>query len=245
MSVLGGHFKGHLAELRTRVTVAFLVVVVASGGAYYFSEQLALFFIEPLFVACPTLETLVYTNLTEAFVSYLKLSILFGLAISFPVILYQVWAFISPGLHNHEKRWGLLVVFFASFLFVFGVAFAYFAVLPKALSYLMSFAGDDMQAMPKLDSYLSFVARSSLAFGLAFEIPFLMVVAGKVGFVDTGYFVKQRKYFYIAIVVLSFLLAAGDVMATMLLILPLFALYEIGLMVMRVFIKVGGKTITG
>lgn len=216
-----GHFKGHLLELRRRITISFVAIALASGIAYFFSESITAFFIAPLFASCPELSHLVYTNLTEAFVSYLKISVLVGVFAGFPVILYQVWMFAAPGLHKHEKRFALVVVFWATFLFGFGVVFAYVGVMPRALTYLMSFAGDELTAMPKLDSYLSFVARSGLAFGLAFEIPFLMVMAGKAGFVDRAYFSKQRKYFYLAIIVLSFLLAAGDFMSTMLLVFPL------------------------
>jgi sec-independent protein translocase protein TatC len=233
--VLSGHFQGHLQELRRRITIAFLAVALASGLAYFFSEAITRFFVAPLFASCPELSHLVYTNLTEAFVSYLKISVLVGVIAGMPVVIYQAWMFASPGLHAHEKRLALTVVFWATFLFAFGAIFSYVGVLPRALTYFMSFVGDDLTAMPKLDAYLSFVARAGLAFGLAFEIPFLMVMAGKAGFVDRAYFLKQRKYFYLAIVVLSFLLAAGDFMSTLLLVLPLFVLYELGLTVMRLF----------
>lgn len=191
----------------------------------------------PLFQACPDLAGLVYTNLTEAFVSYLKISVLVGLIVSFPVLLYETWAFVSPGLHRHEKKIARAVVFWATILFAFGVGFAYFVVMPKALAFLMSFAGENLEALPKLDSYLTFVARSSLAFGLAFEIPFLMVAAGKAGIVPAKYFVRQRKYSYLGILILSFLLAAGDIVSSILLALPLFVLYELGILVMRIFVS--------
>lgn len=217
------------------MTISFATMFVFSSVAYLFSKDLARFFVAPLFKACPDLKFLVYTNLTEAFVSYLKISVIVGVAASFPVVLYQVWRFISPGMHSHEKKFGLLVVFWATFLFAFGVGFAYVAVMPRALVYLLSFAGDNLEAMPKLDSYLSFVARSGLAFGLSFEIPFLMVMASKAGFVDRHYFSRQRKYYYIAIALVSFVLAAGDLMSTLLLVFPLIFLYELGLVVIRVF----------
>ncbi len=101
----------------------------------------------------------------------------------------------------------------------------------------MSFASEDLEPLPKLDSYLSFVARSALAFGLSFEIPFLMVAAGKTGVVARNYFVLQRKYFYIAILIVSFLLAAGDIVSSVMLALPLFGLYELGILVMHIFVK--------
>jgi sec-independent protein translocase protein TatC len=237
MSPLADHFGDHLRELRKRVAIAFGAVVLFSLIAYFFSQQISRFLVAPLFQASPDLSTLVYTNLTEAFVSYLKISVLFGLATAFPVMLYEAWAFVAPALHKHEKKTTLAVVFWATLLFAFGVAFAYFVIMPEALAFLMSFAGENLQALPKLDSYLTFVVRSSLAFGLAFEIPFLMVAAGKIGLVPRTYFSRQRKYFYPAILVLSFLLAAGDVVSTLLLGLPLFVLYELGILVMRIFIR--------
>ncbi len=237
MNPLADHFGVHLQELRRRVSVSFGAIVFCSGVAYYFSREIARFLIIPLFQASPDLSTLVYTNLTEAFICYLKISVLVGLITSFPVMLHELWAFVAPGLHKHEKKISYIVVFWATILFVFGVCFAYFVVMPKALHFLMSFTGENLEALPKLDSYLTFVARSSLAFGLAFEIPFLMVAAAKTGIVQKNYFISRRKYFYLAILVLSFLLAVGDIISSVLLALPLFCLYELGLIVMRVFLR--------
>ncbi|MFZ5758359.1 MAG: twin-arginine translocase subunit TatC [Thermodesulfobacteriota bacterium] len=235
MSPLANQFGDHLNELRRRVTVAFAAVVLASALAYAFSRQLAALLVVPLFQAAPDLAGLVYTSLPEAFVSYLKIAVLTGLLVAFPILLYQAWAFVAPALHRHEKKTVLLVVGWATLLFFGGAAFSGTIVMPRALTFLMSFAGDNLEALPKLDSYLTFVIRSSLAFGLAFEIPFLMVVAGKTGLVTRERFVRQRKYFYLAIVVLAFLLAAGDVVAAVLLSLPLFVLYEAALLIMRIF----------
>ena len=235
MTVLSGHFSSHLKELRRRVLISFLAILVSSGTIYIFSERIARFFMVPLFDAYPDLARLVYTNLTEAFVSYLKVSLLVGVIISFPVLLYQFWRFVAPGLLKGERKLALMIVSWGTGLFVAGVAFAYFVVMPKALTFLLSFAGKDLVPLPKLDAYLTFVVRSSLAFGLAFEIPFLMVGAAKAGLVDKEYFIKQRKYFYIAILVLSFLLTVGDVLSTLLLSFPLFGLYEAGILAVRLF----------
>jgi len=235
MTVLAGHFSSHLAELRHRVLVSFLAIVAFTATAYAFSDHITRFFMAPLLKGHPALAKLVYTNLTEAFVSYLKISLLVGLMASFPVCCYQVWMFISPGLHRHERQMARHVVFWGTTLFTGGVVFAYFVVLPEVLSFLLSFASDRLTPLPKLDSYLTFVARTSLAFGLSFEIPFLMVMAAKTGIVARGYFAKRRKYFYLAIVVLSFLLTVGDVVSTALLALPLFGLYEAGILISRPF----------
>jgi sec-independent protein translocase protein TatC len=151
--------------------------------------------------------------------------------------LYQIWVFISPGLKKDEKRMAIIVVFWASFLFAGGTLFAFFLVIPRMLTYFMSYASPHLIPLPKFGMYLTFVARTMLAFGLAFEIPFLMVMAGKAGFVNVTYFRKKRWYSYGAIVVLAFMLTTGDVMATALLSLPLFALYESGIFLTTFFGK--------
>ena len=232
---LTGFFANHLQELRNRVLISFVSVFVATAVAYYFSEQVVGHFVAPLVSVHPDLSNLVYTNLTEAFVAYLKISLLVGLIVSFPVCIYQFWMFISPGLHEDEKKMTRHLVFWGTFLFTGGVIFAYFVILPEMLSFLLSFVSDRLEPMPKLDAYLTFVARTVLTFGLAFEIPFLMVMASKVGLVRKGYFARQRKYFYIAIVVLSFLLTVGDILSTIMLAGPLFCLYEIGILISRPF----------
>ena len=131
MSPLASHFSLHLRELRRRVSVSFAAVFLAAAVAYFFSRPLSQLLMVPLFSASPELTRLVYTNLTEAFISYLKISVLVGLIASFPVILYQSWMFVAPGLHKNEKKLVLTIVFWATFLFVFGVCFAYFAVMPR------------------------------------------------------------------------------------------------------------------
>ncbi len=235
MTVLAGHFSGHLRELRNRVLVSFLAILVATLIAYAFSEQLVRFLMVPLIQGHPNLAKLVYTNLTEAFVSYLKISLLAGLMVGFPVCCYELWMFIAPGLHQHERRMARTVVFWATALFAGGVVFAYLVVLPRTLAFLLSFAGEQLEPLLRLDAYLTFVARTSLAFGLAFEVPFLMVMSAKAGIVSKGYFSRQRKYFYLAILVLAFLLTAGDMLSAGLLAVPLFGLYEAGILISRPF----------
>ncbi len=222
-------FRPHHLELRKRIIKVFLTVIIATCVTYVFSEQITAFFIAPLLHASPFIHKLVYTNLPEAFVSYIKLSLLIGILISFPVILYQLWVFVSPGLRKNEKSLALIVVFWASLLFLGGASFAFFLVIPRMLSFFMSYASENLEPLPKFGMYLTFVARTMLAFGLAFEIPFLMVMAGKADIVRGTYFRKKRWYFYGVIVVLSFMLTTGDFIATGLLSLPLFALYETGI----------------
>jgi len=233
MLPLAEHLGTHLHELRQRLIVSMLAVIVCSGIAYAFVQPISEFLMAPLFRACPDLKNLVYTNLTEALFSYMKLAILVGISASFPVLVYQAWQFAAPGLHEKEKSTVRVVVFLASGLFVGGVAFAYWFVLPKMLVFLMGFARENLSPMPKFGEYLTFMARTGLAFGLAFEIPFLMAAAAKIGLVDKGHFGKKRPYFYLTLLGLSFLLTAGDPFSAILLAVPLCGLYEVGVQVVR------------
>ena len=230
-------FRPHHVELRQRLIRVFASIALCSGIAYFFSETIAQQFMAPLFAASPHLDQLVYTNLPEAFLSYLKLSLLVGLIASFPYTLFQIWMFVAPGLRKEEKKFGITVVFWATLLFGSGALFALFGVLPRMLLYFMSYASDTLEPLPKFGKYLTFVARTVLAFGLSFEIPFLMVMSGKAGFVQAAYFREKRLYFYAAIVVMAFLLTAGDFMATALLAIPLFFLYEAGIFLTALFGK--------
>ncbi len=228
-------FRPHHQELRRRLLKVLLTIIGFTIVAYIFAEKIAALFIVPLFAASPLVYRLVYTHLPEAFMAYIKLAFLVGLIASMPVALYQLWLFVAPGLKKNEKRLAITVAFWAMFLFTGGACFAFFVVLPKMLVYFMSYANEQLEPLPKLSLYLTFIARSILAFGIAFQIPFLMVMAGKAGLVKAAYFRRKRTYFYMAIIVLSFLLTAGDFMATVLLAIPLFLLYEAGIFLTALF----------
>jgi sec-independent protein translocase protein TatC len=231
-------FRPHHLELKQRLLRCVLVLAGTSTGAYLFKDRLAAWCIEPLYRAYPQLDKLVYTKLTEAFLSYLKLSLLAGLIAALPFMLYQLWLFVAPGLLDTEKKTIRTVLAWASMLFTGGALFAYYVALPRILHFFMSYAGPTLQPRLKLGLYLTFTARMILAFGIAFEIPFLMVMASRTGLIRRGYFQQKRLYFSLAIIVLSFLLTTGDPTATILLSVPLFALYEAGILACRVF---GGK----
>jgi len=237
--------SGHLEELRQRLLVSFGAVFLFGAVSYFFAEEIARLFMTPLFLASPNLVKLVYTNLTEAFITYLKLSLLIGIIFSVPVLLYELWMFVAPGLHANEKKIVIAVVFWATLLFAAGAVFAFFVILPRALHFFMGFSNPQLTPLPKLGGYLTFVARTSLAFGLAFEIPFLMVAAAKVGWVKRNYFSIKRKYAYLVMLLFSILLGAGDLMAAILLCLPLFALYESGIIIIRLFTREPDKEKAG
>jgi len=228
--------RPHYEELRKRLFYSVAAVAICSALAWLFIDQIAAFSLRPLLESTHS-GKLVYTHLTDAFISYLKLALLGGLAISFPFLLQQVWLFAAPGLLSTERRLLRRIIFWAAGLFATGALFAFFIVLPRTLAFFMSYAGGNFQPMLKLDLYLAFAARLVLAFAVSFEIPFVMIMAAAAGLVQRDHFQRKRKAFYIAIVALSFLLAAGDLTATALLALPLFGLYEAGIIALRVFVQ--------
>ena len=236
LSLLGPHHR----ELQRRLGVTIVVIILATIVAYLFIEPITELCVRPLFKASPHIHSLVYTNLPEAFITYLKLALLVGLAASYPFVLYQFWAFISPGLHRHEKYLALTVVLVGSLLFAAGAAFAFFVALPRLLMYLLNYASDSLQPMLKFAAYLTFSARTVIAFGLAFQIPFLQVMANRSGLIEAGYFRRHRPWFWLALTVLAFLLATGDLMATLLLALPLVLLYETGIFLCRLWPRRAG-----
>lgn len=236
------HLRPHQDELRKRLIRCCVAILLTSTVAYLCKDEIAAWCMRPLYLAYPQLGKLVYTKLTDAFLSYLKLSLLVGLATAFPFLLYQAWLFVAPGLLDREKRTVRTIVLWATLLFAAGAAFAFFVALPRMLHYFMSYASPSLQPMIKLGLYLTFTARMVLAFGIAFEIPFLMVMATRAGLIRSDHFSQKRIPFYLAIAVLAFLLTTGEPTATVLLSLPLFALYEAGIVACRVF---GGGKKTG
>lgn len=228
-------FRPHYAELRTRLVRGVIAVALATVFAYLFKDTLAAWCLQPIEFAYPQAGKLVYTSLPEAFLSYIKLALLAGLMLSFPYLLHQSWMFVAPALLAREKRLGLQLLFCGTLLFAGGALFAFFVVLPRLLHYFMGYSGINLVPMLKFGAYLTFVARMVLAFALAFEIPFLMVMAVRTGLIGRDHFRNKRRFFYMIIAVLAFLLSAGDLTATALLTLPLLALYEAGILACRLF----------
>lgn len=239
MNVLAEHFTPHLRELRRRLLTVIAAVVLATGVTYWFVEDLVRLLSEPLTRINPELSQLVYTGLPEALLSYLKLSLLVGVIIALPALVYQLWMFIAPGMRRGEKVMAVKVAGWGLLLFTGGALFAYFVVLPDLLVFLLWFATEQIHPHLKLANYLNFVVRSLFAFGLAFELPFLMVMAVRLEVVDVNYFTRHRTYSYIGMLLIALLLVAGDPVATFMLAVPLCLLYEAGNLIGR---TLHGKT---
>jgi len=222
-------FLDHLEELRKRLLKSLLAVIIATGCALYFAKDLMRWFIVPL--------GQVRLNVTEvmgSFMAYFKLGLVVGIIVSIPVIFYQLWAFVAPGLYPKEKRMVLPFVSSATLLFLVGAAFCYFWVLPWSLQFLIGMAGDLFNPIITINSYITFAGLLILAFGLCFELPVLAYALGKIGVLSSSFLIRGRKYAIVVILIVAAILTpTPDVFTQLLLAVPMYLLYEVSIVVVR------------
>ena len=221
----------HLSELRSRLIKSLLAVAAGFAVSYGFSEQIFRFLIKPLVKAMPPGSHMIYTALPEAFVTYLKVSFFTGTMIAAPVIFYQLWKFIMPGLYDKERRYVMPFVLMATFFFLLGASFAFFVVFPFGFKFLLGYASGDIYAMPKLNEYLSFTVTLLLAFGAIFELPVIIFFLAKIGIVSPQFLRKQRRYALLVIAIVAAVLTPPDPISMMLMMVPLLVLYEFSIWV--------------
>ncbi len=219
----------HLEELRQRLTRAAIAVGVGFLVAYFFKEQLYGYLTIPLKAAMPPEAKLIYTAPAEAFFTYLKVALLAGIVAASPVIFYQLWRFISPGLYDRERRGIWPYVIFSSVLFITGTIFCYTVVFPYAFQFFMSFATEDITPMLKLNEYLSFTSMLLFAFGVVFEMPLILVFLGRLGVVTSQGLRKKRKYAILIMFAGAAFFTPPDVVSQVLMAVPLMVLYEISI----------------
>ena len=219
----------HLEELRKRLIVCFIAVGAGFILSYGFKEKLFQILTYPLISVMKTGETLIFTGLPEAFFTYLKVSFLTGLILSAPVILYEFWVFVAPGLYHKERRLLLPVVFFSSLFFIAGALFGYFVVFPFGFKFFLGFATETIRPLISMREYLSFAAKLLIAFGLAFELPVVVTFLSRLGIVTVDFLKKNRKYALLLSFVCSAILTPPDVITQIMMALPLMILYEMGI----------------
>ncbi len=230
----------HLTELRRRMMFSILALIVLSSISYLFAEQIYNFLIQPLVgVLEGENRRLIYTGLTEAFFTYMKLSIFMGAFLAFPIIASQIWMFVAPGLYKNEKQVFLPFLIATPILFVAGAAFAYYAVFPAAWKFFASFeqaGGGDQLAIAmetRVSEYLGLVMKLIFAFGICFLLPVLLTLMGKVGLVTADGLASKRKFALIGAFVVGAVLTPPDVISQVMLALPVMILYEISIVSVR------------
>ena len=228
-------FTAHLEELRKRLITCFIAVGVGFAICYGFKEKLFQILVRPLLQAMKTGESLIYTGLPEAFFTYLKVALLSGLMLAAPIIIYQFWMFVAPGLYEREKRMMLPIVFLSSLFFVGGALFGYFIVFPWGFKFFLGFADEHIRALPSMKEYLGFSAKLLLAFGFVFELPLVITFLAKLGLVSVEFLKKNRKYALLLFFAGAAILTPPDVVTQIMMALPLMLLYEISIVGARIF----------
>ena len=230
-------FTEHLEELRKRLITCFIAVGAGFVITYGFKEKLFYFLTRPLVSVMKEGENLIFTGLPEAFFTYLKVSLLAGIMLATPVILYQFWMFVAPGLYQKERRILLPIVFLSSVFFVGGALFGYFVVFPFGFEFFLSFATDTIKPMPSMKEYLGFAAKLLFAFGIVFELPLVITFMARLGIVSVDFLKKNRKYAILIFFAGAAIITPPDVVTQVMMALPLMVLYEISIMGARVFGK--------
>ncbi len=227
---------GHLGELRRRLTWVAIAVAVCVVGAFIAKKWVFMVLLRPL--ENTDVNELTTLGVTEAFMSVLKVSIYAGLIIALPFILYQFWAFIMPALYENEKKSTIPYVFFTTLLFLGGVTFGYFIVLPIGLTFMMGYGGDLFNQLLQADRYISFVSMFLLAFGVVFELPLVMMLLAWIGIIDHVKMRKVRKYSILIMAVVAMVLTPSqDPVSMALMLIPLIVLYEFGIRLAQLVAK--------
>ncbi len=231
----------HALELRKRLMISLFAFFVATGICYSFAADIYAFLVAPLAQAFPDGESrrMIYTSLTEAFFTYLRLAVFAGFIVSFPIIAAQLYQFIAPGLHQKEKRAMRPFFVAAPVLFFIGAAFVYYLIFPAAWKFFLGFeTGAGGQGLPiqleaKVSDYLSLVMHLIIAFGLSFQLPIVLMLLVKSGMISVETLQKGRRYAIVAIVAVAAVITPPDIFSQIALSVPLYVLYELSIILCR------------
>lgn len=228
-------FTAHLEELRKRLIVCFIAVGAGFLLSFGFKERLFNILVQPLIKVMQEGETLIYTGLPEAFFTYLKVAFLTGILAASPVILYEFWMFVAPGLYQKERRLLGPVVVLSSLFFIGGALFGYFLVFPWGFKFFLGFATDTIRPLPSMREYFGFSAKLLLAFGLVFELPLVLTFMARLGIISVEFLKKNRKYAILLFFVGAAILTPPDVITQIMMAVPLMVLYEISIIGAKLF----------
>lgn len=230
-------FMSHLVELRDRLLRAVLVVLIIFLALFSFSNELYTLLAEPLLIHLPTGSSMIATEVASPFLTPFKLAMMSAIFISMPFLLYQLWAFIAPGLYKHEKSLAFPLLFSSIILFYLGMVFAYFVVFPLMFKFFTGIALEGVTMMTDITKYLDFVLKMFFAFGMAFEVPIATILVISTGMTTADKLAEKRPYIIVVAFVAGMLLTPPDIISQMLLAVPMWILFELGLIFSRLLTR--------
>ncbi len=228
-------FTAHLEELRGRLITCFIAVAVGFVLSYGFKEELFRILLIPLLSVMKSGEELIFTGLPEAFFTYLKVAFLSGLILASPVLIYQFWMFVAPGLYQKERRTLIPIIILSSLFLIGGSMFGYFIVFPLGFQFFLGYANETIHARLSIKEYLGLASKLLLAFGIVFELPIIITFLARLGIVSVDFLKKNRKYALLLFFIGAALLTPPDVVTQVMMALPLMVLYEISIIGARIF----------
>jgi sec-independent protein translocase protein TatC len=232
-----GTLISHLIELRQRLLKAVVAVFLCFIPCAFFSDKLFTLVALPLIRKMPEGTSMIATSLISPFMAPLKLALFVALFIAMPYVLFQVWAFVAPGLYKREKRFAIPLMVSSILLFYAGVAFAYFVVFPLMFAFLTTTAPTGVQVMTDITNYLDFVLLLFFAFGIAFEMPVATVLLASTGLVRVETMAKNRGYVLLGIFVIAAFLTPPDALSQTAMAVPMWLLYEVGIILSRILLR--------
>lgn len=227
----------HLIELRSRLLRAVVAILLIFLSLVYFANDLYHWIAEPLIAQLPEGSNMIATNVAAPFFTPFKLTLVVSMALAMPVVLHQVWGFIAPGLYRHERRLAIPLLVMSVLLFYSGIAFAFYVVFPLAFSFFTSVAPEDVVIATDISSYLDFVLKILFAFGLAFEIPIAVILMCVSGMTTPAALRQKRPYVIVGAFVIGMLLTPPDVISQTLLALPMWLLFELGVLMSSLYTR--------
>ncbi len=228
-------FISHLVELRSRLVRSVLAILIVLVALFPWAKDIYAALAAPLLQVLPQGSTMIATDVTGTFLVPLKVTLMAAFLVALPYVLYQVWAFVAPGLYQHEKKLMVPLIMSSMFFFLAGMAFAYFLVFPWVFKFFVSYAPEGVQMMTDIDKYLSFVLWMFIAFGVTFETPVVLVVLHRLGMVTVAKLKEIRRYVIVGAFVIAAVITPPDVISQLMLAIPMCLLYELGIILCRFF----------
>jgi sec-independent protein translocase protein TatC len=227
--------KPHIADLRKRLVISCLTVAAMFFVCFSFYEPILTWMMVPVEAVLPKNSQMVAVEIQETFFTALKVAFFAGFIVSLPVIFWQLWLFLAPGLYDHEKKLVIPFVFFATLMFLIGASFAYYIVVPVGFEFLINFGSAVVTILPSIGKYVGFFTKLLIGFGIAFELPVITFFLAKIGLVDDRMLKDFFRYAIILIFIVSALLTPPDVISQLLMAGPLTLLYGVSIYIAKVF----------